>query len=344
MDAESNNDNYLPDDMTEPITNTFPFSLNTMQEPQVDDVIPQFEVSFTLDATILVKEFAANLEIHAAFEAELDKFSPLKLPEFDRICEQKLAMYITNGVQHVLPNVVYIIREEDVINEVNRLFWDVLSWGHNRFKSDDSLEHILDRYPTVLLSDICKVPRVYTHMLGESMKHFVEIRKTHPDYLPKSLHNTLDYLAPLVGHPSSPFTELELEAIYRYLGARKNIYVRILLNCLYEVSQQIPLLLTDRTQPEYIIMVCKSAWLFMLLFGADQNDKRTRKEMESDDFIPDSDTEFYPVSLLGSIRSKSEIDLYPESLLDPIGLDLCFDFYSDGDEVITGSSPPEGCV
>jgi len=251
-----------------------------------EEIIDKFTVEFTYEALVIIREMAEAFESHCAFKGYLDKSKPLVIPELERVYEQKLGMYI---IEKILPEggKELIVTETDVIYCVKILYNKILEWGYNNFKSEDTIEGLVDRYPISLVSNITKVPSIFAHMIGESVKRLVEVRNEHPDYLPKQLHNVMSGYTPLTEGENALLTKTELEAMYRYLGTKKSLYVHIVVNCLYQVSQELKYIFSPNLDIKDILIQCRSPWLFILLFGASQNNIHTNliKFLQEEDIV-----------------------------------------------------------
>lgn len=265
-----NEEELIPtlDDLT--MSDTFNNVSNT-ESISPDDTLSnstEFKISFTLDSVSLFKRLAEVLETHIAFRETVEDTAPLPIPNLERLFEQKLAMYIVSKILTSQSYVgLYIAYPDDIIRGINTLFVNVLNRGYSTFMD----EHLLDGYPVTLLTELSGASRFHTHIIGESMRRFVEIRKTHPDWLPDEFHNVVTGIFPLTGHINSPLTQRELEALYRYLGAKKTIYVHILLNTLFELKEHEKRLNNRLLNEEQLCAVCKSSWLYLFLFASVQN-------------------------------------------------------------------------
>jgi hypothetical protein len=256
-------------------------------------------ISFTPEAVEMVKTLAIALENHVAFQEYLFRVDPLQISEFDRVFEKRLAMLVvTNVRKQDLTFRTYLITKSQVETEVEIFFRLVIQISCDTFPSEEDPRHLFDGYPLHLLATTCSVDYPYAHMIGESVKHLIMMRKSYSHFLPAILYNVLEGNVPLTGHHNSPLMPNELEAIYRYLGSRKSMYVHILLNSLYEVSQQKEIVTKFPMSADDIILLCKSAWVFLLLFGAGQNSMKqivipantpvdsTCSELFTEDLVP----------------------------------------------------------
>lgn len=234
----------------------------TFFDIHIDDPTP-----FTQDAIDILKQLAENLEIHAAIVEHIEHLEPSENEQLDRIFEQKLATYISITI-------TTIVTYDNVVTRVNKLLHDIINEGISQFVSDSGIPHMLNGYPIGILAAVCNTHKKNVHIMGESVKHFINFRKSFPTWLPCNLELATIGGTPLIGDINSPLDKLELEAIYDYLGSRKNIYVHILLNCLFELAGQDEYSYTMLSTPVIaanIITVCKSSWLYLFLFAVGQN-------------------------------------------------------------------------
>jgi len=262
-------------------------SLDNLLDFPIDDLrefsdIPlihhEFKISFGIEAVELFKRLSEVLEIHSVFRDIVGNSVelPLLIPEFDRIFEQKLAMYISLCIRDRIEKKwlngnIYIVTEEDVIIEINKLIKFVMNEALNSFPSENTIKCMLDGYPITLLSKICNSKPVYAHIMGESIRCLVELRATHKNWVPLELAGNLEGNTPLTGDPKSPLDDMELDALYRYIGIRKSMYIHILLNSLFEFNQHNIYIQKCIMTENEIITICKSTWFYLFLFAYEQN-------------------------------------------------------------------------
>lgn len=243
-------------------------------------------INFYGNAIILVRKLAPYLEKHLLFRELIHGYQPIIIPEFEHEFEQKFAMLIAlNVIKRKWYETICAITNSDVMIETNIILMDMINKSCTGIITEDSIEYLLDGYPIALLSDICRARKYHVHIIGESVKRFIIIRKKYPFLLPAELYNVIDSVVPLVGDDKSPLTQNELLALYRYLGTRKNIYIHTMLNCLFELSHKIEVFDNSSINEEDLIIIMKSSWLFLLLWTASYF-----RELESCDNY-DADTE-----------------------------------------------------
>lgn len=238
-------------------------------------------VSITPDAISIINRFAEVIKGECLFKEVIEYSDPLEVSGLYGIFEQRFAMYIVSSIMKGKSYIrSYMAYPSDIIRGINKLFSEVLNIGYSTFVE----ENLLDGYPITLLSEISGVSRFHVNIIGEAVRRFVEIRKSQPKWLPREIHNLLMGTVPLVGDRRSPLTKRELEAIYRYLGVRRTIYVHILLNTLFELKQH-EKILNGLMREDELYDVCRSGWLYLLQFASVQNvcdDLSQMNNVESD--------------------------------------------------------------
>ncbi|CAH6420702.1 Hypothetical protein HVR_LOCUS1259 [uncultured virus] len=282
--------------------------------------VDQFTVVFRMDAVVLIKELGYYLEVHSAFRDKIENLTPIDLPEFDRIFEKRLAMYISLNIRNrsrdsymLMLDGCYTIMIQDVINEMSVLIHDIINRSYGTFPNEASISYMLSGYPTKLLSQICDTNMLNAYLMGESMRQFIIMRRTYPRFMPPELRMSTISNYPLVGDAKSPVNDVELEALYRYLGSRKRLYVVMLLNCLHELKEHGKYLKTPALKIEEMILICKSGWFTLFLSAVNMNSEIKVIPCVTSKSLPES-----PLSLLESPLSLLES---PLSLLEsPLSL------------------------
>ena len=240
--------------------------------PIIDRGEYMFTVVFTMEAIGLIKRLGECLEAHALFRDFLELMSPVILPELERDFEQKLAMYISlnmkNGKQMPVDTTgnfsqgeIYTVNDDNVTLQVTNLIRIVLNICYETIPPEGTISHMIDGYPIYLLSKVCKTNLLNAHIIGESMRRFINIRKTYKRWLPVDLQMSTISNCDIIGAPNSPLLQHELLSLYRYLGSESCMYVTILLNCLFELGEHEKILASCELNPDNIIKICKSAWL-----------------------------------------------------------------------------------
>ena len=228
----------------------------------IDDI---FTVVFTMEAINLIKLFSEKMEQHGVFRDFIEPFIMIEIPELERIFEQKLAMFISLKVKERKNVGEIIICDSDVTKSVTLLIHDIINMGNEILPEEGTIAHMLDGYPILLLSKVCDTNTFNAHIMGESMKKFIQIRKTHKDWLPIGLEITIFENCELVGEEKSPLERYELDALFRYLNTNRSIYITMLLNCIFELREHERVLKCDNMKADDIIKVCNSSWLTLFL-------------------------------------------------------------------------------
>lgn len=289
---------FLSSIYDEPATNYVDDVIDVSKEesliPQPALIDDMFTVVFTMDAINLIKTFSECLEPHAPFRDFIELLEPILLSELERFFEQKLAMYISLNLKSRMQILVqmfkkssgpvgfnshiYTITVDDVTCEVTGLIHNVLNICYKAIPPEGTIANMLDGYPIFVLSKACNTNMLNAHIMGESMRRFIQIRKTYKRWLPIDLQMATISNCDLVGASGSPLVQTELLALYRYLGTENSMYVTILLNCLFELGQQSQagsrhgllgenekVLGSHYMDPRTIIKLCKSTWLCLFL-------------------------------------------------------------------------------
>lgn len=283
---------------------------------------------FHPEAIISIRYLAPALELHTVFNEFVKNSMPYIIPELRSIFEQKLATTIrTNICTKRNLTRYYTIYEDDVIGEVNDMLKYAMQRGCTFIPSDQTISYMLDGYPINLLSNVCDVKSCYAHTIGEATRKFIIVRNSQPQFLPSALYNVIEGKCPLTGYPDSPLTKDELEALYRYLGTRKSIYVNILLNCLCELKYCDNLIESAFLTEDELISLCQSSWLFLFLWAFYQIDD----DHQTSNLYENSDTNYEdrvnisnigpsePVFEHDPIEDNSESSNYCLSMFDDIG-------------------------
>jgi len=228
-------------------------------------------LAFEHSAFNLLKRLASNLEVFVQIVNLVDDYECFEMDGLNSIFEQKLATYIglkLNPKQQYCDN--FIIRDQDILKEITNIINLVLDEYRFNFYRIDDIANMLNEYPINLLMVICKTEYNKAYLIGESVKRFIAVREILNNWIPVELYDVIESNMPLIGHEKSPLTELELYALYRYLGSRKNIYVNILLNSLFELEKCNKFITAPIMNEEMICTVCKSSWFFLFLFASIQ--------------------------------------------------------------------------
>ena len=197
----------------------------------------------------------------------LKYFEPLDslVPKFTRTRDRRLARAIYEEIVYD-STLQYTVTIDEVIAAVSTILTQLFHEA-SCYIDESSIKTMLDSYPLTLLSEICKVTFDHASILGHNMKIFINLRDSGYSRLPKPFENIIGSTIPLTGHPKSPLTEHELQALFLYLGIRKRIYVELLLGCLFDLGQYLDKLNSALLNEEDIITVCNSGWFYLLSFN-----------------------------------------------------------------------------
>ena len=195
-----------------------------------------FCVSFSAQSIKSIKMISQCISKHRMFFSVVYCMKELQNPIFATSTEKKLGMFIILNNADVLESDDYVLRQEDVMKELTRLLCRIFYNSLLTISENNESKDILDGYALKILSNICGTLMSHTRIIGESVRKFVKTRDI--GVLPPELFNVIEGSCPLVDHPNSPLNKEELIVVYDYIGSRKNIYVHILLNCLYEMAKQ----------------------------------------------------------------------------------------------------------
>ena len=232
-----------------------------------------FTIGFFSDAIELLRELTPSLEHHQAIRELTKECVELDMPVLETCFQKQMATYIADRSKIFYPQdlPVYVITYESVIREINGLIRDIFFRANLTVPAEDTISNMLVGYPLQILTKVCNTNFTNAHIMGESVRRFIKIRYDFPNWLPSKMHKFVDNTIPLVNHAKSPLTDIELNALYRYLNSKKNIYIEILLGCLYELSRQQSIIDKELMNKEEIIEVCESSWLYLYLFAAMYN-------------------------------------------------------------------------
>lgn len=232
-----------------------------------------FTVGFFRDSIELLKSLTPSLEIHQAIQEMIKQYAELEMTVLETSFQKQMATYIVDRSKIFYPQdlPIYVITYDSVIREINGLIRDIFFRANLTFPSEDTISNMLVGYPLQILTNVCGTNFTNAHIMGEAVKRFIKVRYDFPHWLPLKLHKFVDNTIPLIGNSKSPLTEIELNALYRYLNTKKNIYVEILLGCLYELSRQQSVIDKEFMNKEEIIEICESSWLYLYLFAAMYN-------------------------------------------------------------------------
>lgn len=219
-----------------------------------------FTIQYTYEAVSSIQDFAQCLELHGSFAEYLNSYDSIKLEDFIRDIEQKLAMKVALHTKLKYKNFNNIIDENHVLSAVLDVIKFVLGTCFSKVPQEGTILHMLDGYPINLLATICNTTHKNAHIMGESIKKFIKIRKHYRRWIPDELiMTTIDNNLEIEDH--------EMEALYLYLGTRSKMYVTMLTNCLLELKDHDKYLNFDNITGKQIKLLCKSSWLSLFLLS-----------------------------------------------------------------------------
>lgn len=242
---------------------------------------------------------------------QLKTYEPLDALEFNTTGEKRLARIVhLNVLRRYTVGMRYIASEDDIIEACNTLLSELFDrvfflTGINQMQA------MMEAYPIGLLCEICHVNFEQVLLLGEGMKYFIMFRTFAPAWLPRAFQDILCSNIPVAGDVKSPLTEIELQALFRYLGTRKRIYVEILLGCLFELGRHEKEMTFGSLKEDEIIRVYNSSWFYLLCFSLPRLQTPGAKE-EGNEVIHNSLNELY--NNLNTTENSYDIEVIEPTL------------------------------
>lgn len=247
---------------------------------------------------------------------QLKNYEPLDTPEFNTRREKRLAQLVYLNIMRRYSNGIhYIAADVDVVEACNTLLAELIDRAFF-LSSLDQMQSMIEAYPINLLCEICHVSFEQVSLLGEGMKHFIKFRTFAHTRLPRAFQDVLYTNVPVIGDAKSPLTQIELQALFRYLGTHKRIYVEILLGCLFELGRHEKEMNFEALEEADIIRVYRSAWFYLLCFSIPHLHapaiKEVAKQPEQSSEIFDSPFDIFSITDMDKIRK--EIDLIESTI------------------------------
>lgn len=214
----------------------------------------------TISLLIRFSKEMSKYDIFIRITSCYDKYElPFLITDFDKrfyrfICTKIIYSYDLRDY--------YNIDIYDVVREINCVIQYIITEGYSSFQNIKPIDFMLSNYPITLLSNICNSRNINTYILTESLKTFIKTQGN--KRLPDKLSLVSSSIIPLVGHVHSPLDESELNALFEYLGTKKKSYVHILLNILYELSEQEKYLYEYMLCEDDLLQIIKSSWFYIL--------------------------------------------------------------------------------
>ena len=252
------------------LNNLLEMIIDSEQTIAPQDPLNNIIVSFSIEAVNLLKKMCQLLEIHSLFNEMIKDHLPIDGSEFTKFFDRKMAAFLASRIASrrmisINNQDIMLIDYNDIIIAINELINHGIYRGVRRLPPEDTIIHMLDGYPITLVSNICNIDRYYVHYIGEAIKNLIKIRRICVEFLPINLYPVIDSVIPLTGHKDSPLSQKELEALFRYLNSQKTLYVNILLNSVFELSQHVKYLNSIYMDEKKIIMILESSWYYLLL-------------------------------------------------------------------------------
>ena len=229
------------------LNNLLEMIIDSEQTIAPQDPLNNIIVSFSIEAVNLLKKMCQLLEIHSLFNEMIKDHLPIDGSEFTKFFDRKMAAFLASRIASrrmisINNQDIMLIDYNDIIIAINELINHGIYRGVRRLPPEDTIIHMLDGYPITLVSNICNI-----------------------EFLPINLYPVIDSVIPLTGHKDSPLSQKELEALFRYLNSQKTLYVNILLNSVFELSQHVKYLNSIYMDEKKIIMILESSWYYLLL-------------------------------------------------------------------------------
>ncbi len=208
------------------------------------------------------------------------------------LCENENILYMTthssvvprNSVQLETPfekclaflvfEDVYDVDYDSVVFRMNDfLSKNLLEVIYSNFSSEEeNISELLTEYPVSLLSVVTGCPKEYCREIGDALRELIRIRDRHKSTLPLQLIDSTVGNSPLVGE-GGLLSISERDALYRFLDSRKQMYVHILLNSCFQLSEHYYYVTKINLNEKELAMIWNSPWLYLLMFNNFQREK-----------------------------------------------------------------------
>jgi len=209
------------------------------------------------DVIKAIRIIGISLRKHIFFVKMIEPVIPMKVKGLTEIFDQKLlshciGKYIMNNYE-IGKTLEFNL--DDIVHQIHALTNEAFARVFKSFP----LEKDDNNYPLFLLSQVCDTDTFNSHLVGESVKHLIKIRKKYPTFLANEIHNMLGL------NTNLPLNDMEISALYEYLGVKKCIYIHILLNLLFDLKQYMKVLSKELIYFDEIKEIIDSHWFFLLL-------------------------------------------------------------------------------
>lgn len=229
-------------------------------------------VVFPDETAAVIKDITPYLTYYDHWKRALYEYEQYDGIGFTDDAEMRFVMYIAMTVWNTNFTVTdgqLIFTVKDVMESATKFINMMIIHASSVLYDVDSIHYLLCAYPISVLSTVCCLPQWYAYIVAENLKMIIRKRDLYDLELSHQLYNNIDTTVPLTGAPNSPLHEHELDAIFRYLGTRRRIYVNVLLKALYEFACDIPVLNNSIVSNDHIKRVIMSSWIHILMTGHD---------------------------------------------------------------------------
>ena len=224
-----------------------------------------YRTSISGDNMMLFNRLKSYFEEHDVIRSIMHHVKPLHTNLIDTDFGKKFANYIMWKIRAVGAGSGYNLSGDEILIECGLFIKYVMVLGWKIPPYDEDMV-MLDAYPIQLLSKVCDTSPSIVYHFSERMKRLICVRKYNKIRLPTRLNNVASGYVTLTGNDRSPLNVHELDAIFRYLGTKKRLYVNLLLNMLHEYKYHNIYLESPFIEEAQIKDICKSAWLCFYLF------------------------------------------------------------------------------
>jgi hypothetical protein len=226
------------------------------------------------DAILLIKNFVVHFRIHDLCFSTVEGYDPWHHPGLDSEYEASLAAYlrcrIWNSNLMDIDDTDVCLSYRMILVELHQLVMDIVNIGVMNCPDENTIERLVDKYPTQILARVCKTYVGYAHMMGESVRRFIET--TDFEVVPNAVFMAMEGRYPLTGGAKSPLTALELDALQVYLKTRKQRHIHLLLHCVYEFGRDMLIIHSNHLIFEDdLLNFAATAWFPIHLFAASRH-------------------------------------------------------------------------
>jgi hypothetical protein len=231
-----------------------------------------FTIVFPEETVALIKDITPYLVYYDQWKRALYEYETYDGVGFIEDAEMRLVMYIVLTLWSgdiTVSDGKWVVTPKDTMECITKFINTMIAHTSSLLHGIDSIHYLLCAYPITVLSTVCHLPQWYAYIVAENLKSVIRKRHLYDLDLSYQLYNNIDTTVPLAGAPNSPLLEHELDAIFRYLGTRRRIYVNVLLKALYEFACDISVLTNTIVSSDHIKRVIMSSWIHILMIGSD---------------------------------------------------------------------------